>query len=48
MRTVWLALGLVSAVLLAACAGGASSNTLAEALPLDPTQPALVFFYTDG
>lgn len=47
---VGIMLLLVVAVLgLAACQQkNDGSNTLADALPLDPQKPTFVFFYTDG
>jgi hypothetical protein len=48
MRPILLLRGVICAILLAACGGGLSSTNLAEALPLDETHPAFVFFYTDG
>lgn len=49
MRQLFILSGvLCSALLLVACGGSQSSQSLAEALPLDGTRPAFVFFYTDG
>ena len=48
MRYLLLAVGLVGGVVLAACGSGATPQNLADALPLNKTHPAFVFFYTDG
>jgi len=48
MKQMFFVLGVLCSVLLAACGGRESSQSLAETLPLDDTRPTFVFFYTDG